>query len=72
MVVTKKDYQGLRYVDYPLQLTCCHYSVEEAAGLHSSFFYAFIENRTWLHRPKGFLGIALQRCLEESLTNTLW
>jgi len=63
MAVTKKDYQGLRYVDYPLWLTCCHYSAEETAGLHSSCFYAFTENCTWLYWPKQFLEISFAEVL---------
>lgn len=71
MVVTKQDYQGPRYVDYPLQMTCCYYSVEETAGLHSSFFYAFIENYMAPLSERFFWELPLQNCLEEGLTNRL-
>lgn len=63
VVVTKKDYQGLRYVDYLLQLTCCHYTVEESTRLHSFFFHAFIENCKWLHWLERFFGNYLAEVL---------
>lgn len=73
MVVTRKDYQVLRYVDYLLWLICCHYKVKETTGLHSSFLPLCFYRKLYMAplTKRGFWELPLQKYLED-LKSRLW